>query len=247
MVNTPREPWYIAPKGHPAYESITYYLRLRYHLMPYIYTLAGMTWHNDYTIMRPLIMDFMAQPEVYDISDQYLFGPALMVAPVTEYEVREREVTFPETPGGWYDFYTGTHVSKGCERKLMSAPYEQIPLYVKAGSIIPTGPAISSTAAGHPEHLTLYVYAGADGTFTLYEDEGTNYNYEQGDYSHIPINWNDDTRTLTIAAREGSFSGILPTRTITIVLIDVLHAQPFSPNAIGHTITYSGDEISVEL
>ncbi len=242
-----REPWHIAPKEHPAYESITYYLRLRYHLMPYIYTLAGMTWHNDYTIMRPLIMDFMAQSEVYDISDQYLFGPALMVAPVTEYEVREREVTFPETQGGWYDFYTGTHVSKGCERKLMSAPYERIPLYVKAGSIIPTGPAISSTAAGHPVQLTLYVYAGSNGTFTLYEDEGVNYNYEQGAYSQIPINWNDDTRTLTIEAREGSFSGMLPTRTITIILIDIHHAQPFSPNAIGYTITYSGDEISVEL
>lgn len=242
-----REPWHIAPEGHPAYESITYYLRLRYHLMPYIYTLAGMTWHNDYTIMRPLIMDFASQRETYDIGDQYLFGPALMVAPVTEYEAREREVTFPATRGGWYDFYSGIHVSAGGERKMMPAPYERIPLYVKAGSIIPTGPAISSTKAGHPERLTLYVYAGADGTFTLYEDEGTNYNYEQGAYSQIPIHWDDATRTLTLAAREGSFSGMPTTRTIAIVLTDAHHAQPFSPDAAGHTLTYTGEEVSVVL
>lgn len=242
-----REPWYIAPEGHPAYESITYYLRLRYHLMPYIYTLAGMTWHNDYTIMRPLIMDFASQRETHDIGDQYLFGPALMVAPVAEYEAREREVTFPATRGGWYDFYSGIHVSAGDERKMMPAPYERMPLYVKAGSIIPTGPAISSTKAGHPERLTLYVYAGADGTFTLYEDEGTNYNYEQGAYSQIPIHWDDATRTLTLAAREGSFSGMPTTRTIAIVLTDAHHAQPFSPDAAGHALTYTGEEVSVVL
>lgn len=242
-----REPWYIAPEGHPAYESITYYLRLRYHLMPYIYTLAGMTWHNDYTIMRPLIMDFASQRETHDIGDQYLFGPALMVAPVAEYEAREREVTFPATRGGWYDFYSGIHVSAGDERKMMPAPYERMPLYVKAGSIIPTGPAISSTKAGYPERLTLYVYAGADGTFTLYEDEGTNYNYEQGAYSQIPIHWDDATRTLTLAARKGSFSGMPTTRTIAIVLTDAHHAQPFSPDAAGHTLTYTGEEVSVVL
>ncbi len=242
-----REPWHIAPEGHPAYESITYYLRLRYHLMPYIYTLAGMTWHNDYTIMRPLIMDFASQRETHDIGDQYLFGPALMVAPVTEYEAREREVTFPATRGGWYDFYSGIHVSAGGERKMMPAPYERMPLYVKAGSIIPTGPAISSTKAGHPERLTLYVYAGADGTFTLYEDEGTNYNYEQGAYSQIPIHWDDATRTLTLAARKGSFSGMPTTRTIAIVLTDAHHTQPFSPDAAGHTLTYTGEEVSVVL
>lgn len=242
-----REPWHIAPEGHPAYESITYYLRLRYHLMPYIYTLAGMTWHNDYTIMRPLIMDFASQRETHDIGDQYLFGPALMVAPVTEDEAREREVTFPATRGGWYDFYSGIHVSAGDERKMMPAPYERMPLYVKAGSIIPTGPAISSTKAGHPERLTLYVYAGADGTFTLYEDEGTNYNYEQGAYSQIPIHWDDATRTLTLAARKGSFSGMPTTRTIAIVLTDAHHAQPFSPDAAGHTLTYTGEEVSVVL
>lgn len=242
-----REPWHIAPKGHPAYESITYYLRLRYHLMPYIYTLAGMTWHNDYTIMRPLIMDFASQRETHDIGDQYLFGPALMVAPVAEYEAREREVTFPATRGGWYDFYSGIHVSAGDERKMMPAPYERMPLYVKAGSIIPTGPAISSTKAGHPERLTLYVYAGANGTFTLYEDEGTNYNYEQGAYSQIPIHWDDATRTLTLAAREGSFSGMPTTRTITIVLTDAHHAQPFSPDAAEHTLTYTGEEVSIVL
>lgn len=242
-----REPWYIAPEGHLAYESITYYLCLRYHLMPYIYTLAGMTWHNDYTIMRPLIMDFASQRETHDIGDQYLFGPALMVAPVAEYEAREREVTFPATRGGWYDFYSGIHVSAGDERKIMPAPYERMPLYVKAGSIIPTDPAISSTKAGHPERLTLYVYAGADGTFTLYEDEGTNYNYELGAYSQIPIHWDDATRTLTLAAREGSFSGMPTTRTIAIVLTDAHHAQPFSPDAAGHTLTYTGEEVSVVL
>lgn len=242
-----REPWHIAPEGHPAYESITYYLRLRYHLMPYIYTLAGMTWHNDYTIMRPLIMDFVSQPKTYAIGDQYLFGPALMVAPVTEYEAREREVTFPATRGGWYDFYTGIHVSDGGERKPMPAPYERIPLYVKAGSIIPAGPAIQSTEAGHPHQLTLHLYAGADGHFTLYEDEGTNYNYEQGAYSQIPIHWDDTSRTLTIGTRQGNFKDMPATRTMAIVVTDAHTPQAFTPHSTSRTITYTGEEISVVL
>lgn len=133
-----REPWEIAPEGHPAYESIVYYTQLRYRLMPYIYSLAGMTYFDDYTIMRPLVMDFMDDEEVMNIGDTYMFGPAFMAAPVYEYGARTREVYFPECEG-WYDFYSNKFMEAGV-RKTVAAPYDRMPLYVRAGSIVPVGP-----------------------------------------------------------------------------------------------------------
>lgn len=158
-------------------------------MMPYIYSLAGMTWFNDYTIMRPLVMDFTADTNVNNVGDQFMFGPSFMVSPVYHYGDRSREVYFPKS-AGWYDFYTGKFQAGG-EKKMVDAPYERIPLFVRAGSIVPFGPEIQYTDEKQAEHIKLYVYQGADAAFTLYEDEGVNYNYEQGKYAMIPMTYNE--------------------------------------------------------
>ncbi|MBR4826413.1 MAG: DUF5110 domain-containing protein [Bacteroidales bacterium] len=199
-----RELWNIAPEGTPTYESILYYIKLRYRLMPYVYSLAGAVHFDDYTIMRGLPMDFPGDTAAREVSDQWMFGPALMPCPVCEYGARSREVYFPD--GVWYDFYTGAAVSGG-RAASVSAPYERIPLYVRAGSILPVGPDIqwSGDKAGAP--IELRVYPGADGSFVLYEDDGLSYAYERGEYSRVPLHWDDAARTLTVGAREGSFAG----------------------------------------
>jgi alpha-D-xyloside xylohydrolase len=218
-----REVWNIAPEGHPAYNSIVYYTQLRYRLMPYIYSLAGMTWLNDYTLMRPLVMDFAADRQTYNVGDQFLFGPALMAAPVYEYGARNRTVYFP-AGADWYDFYTGT-CTRGGKTVTVEAPYERMPLYVRSGSILPIGEEIQHTGERPESEITLYVFAGQSGHFTLYEDEGVNYNYEQGKYTTIPIGYNDDTRTLVIGARNGTFDGMPDKRTFRVVLVTPEHPQ----------------------
>lgn len=240
-----REPWEIAPEGHPAYKSIVYYTKLRYNLMPYIYSLAGMTWFKDYTLMRPLVMDFTADTDVNNISDQFMFGPAFMVSPVYEYGARSREVYFPQAEG-WYDFYTGKF-QKGGEKVEVKAPYERVPLYVRAGAIVPYGEDIQYTDEKPADHIILYVYQGADGEFTLYEDEGVNYNYEQGKYAMIPMEYDEEEKTLTIGKREGSFPGMLEKRTFTVVKVNPDKAQPFNLNAKGVEVDYTGEEVSVKL
>ena len=158
-----REVFNIAPESHPAYKSIVAYTKLRYNLMPYIYSLAGMTHFDDYTIMRPMVMDFTSDNYSRDIKDQYMFGPALLVAPVCEYGARSRSVYLPEGEQ-WYDFYTGAAVAAG-KNVTVDAPYERMPLFVRGGSIVPFGGDIQSTAEESKEPLTLYLYAGRDGSF----------------------------------------------------------------------------------
>lgn len=230
-----REIWNIAPENHPAYQSILYYTRLRYRLMPYIYSLAGMTWTDDYTIMRPLVMDFTADRQTFDISDQFMFGPSLMVSPVYQYGARSREIYFP-TGQGWYDFYTNKFI-KGGQRLSVSAPYDRIPLYVREGSILPVGPDMQYSNEKDPSEIALYVYPGADAIFTLYEDEGSNYNYEHGQYSSIQLRWNDHTRTLTIEERKGQYPGMIPVRRFTAIL----------PNGTHKAIDYKGQKIEISL
>ena len=234
-----REPWEIAPEGHPAYESIVYYSNLRYRLMPYIYSLAGMTWFEDYTIMRPLVMDFMTDSNVLNIGDTYMFGPAFMVAPVYEYGARTREVYFPECEG-WYDFYDNTFMEAGV-RKTVDAPYGRMPLYVRAGSLVPVGPQIQWSDEKPADVIDLYVYQGADGNFTLYEDENVNYNYEKGLYSMIDFSYDDDSKTLQISDRTGEFPGMLKERVFNII--------PVSKNGKGQaqTVNYVGSAVSVTL
>ncbi len=227
-----REPWEIAPEGHPAYESIVYYTKLRYTLMPYIYSLAGMTWFEDYTIMRPLVMDFMADANVTNIGDTYMFGPAFLVAPVYEYGAREREVYFPSCEG-WYDFYTNEFHNGGVVEKVV-APYERMPLYVRAGSIVPCGPEIQWSDEKQPDVIDIYVYMGADGEFTLYEDENVNYNYEKDMFSKIRFSYNDKMRLLSIEEREGEFPGMLVDRTFRVI--------PVSKSGLGRIqdVEYNG-------
>ena len=240
-----REVWNIAPEGHPAYNSILYYTKLRYNMMPYIYSLAGMTHFNDYTIMRPLVMDFTADVRVNNIGDQFMFGPALMVAPVYEYGARSREMYFPEGCG-WYDFYSGKYVAGGQKLKV-DAPYERIPLYVREGAIIPYGPDMQYSDEKPADVITLYIYEGGNGTFTLYEDEGVNYNYEKGAYATIPFSYNDAEGMLTIGDRTGSFPGMLEKRSFNIVKVGKDKPQPFDLKAEGKLVNYDGKALNVQI
>jgi alpha-D-xyloside xylohydrolase len=209
-----REVFNIAPASHPAYKSIVFYNKLRYQLMPYIYSLAGMTWLYDYTIMRGLSMDFYNDKDVSDIGDQYMFGPAMMVCPVYTCKARKREVYFP-SGSGWYDFYSGRYFSGG-EKRTVDAPYERIPLFVKEGSIIPAGSEIEYTSQKSADSISLYIYTGSDGTFILYEDENINYNYEKGAYIIIPFSYKESTGELTIGPQQGEYPGMLKDRTFFI-------------------------------
>ena len=234
-----REPWEIAPEGHPAYESIVYYTKLRYRLMPYIYSLAGMTYFKDYTIMRPLVMDFMADANVLNVSDTYMFGPAFMAAPVYEYGARTRDIYFPECEG-WYDFYTGRY-QEGGVRRIVDAPYDRMPLYVRAGSVVPFGPDMQWSDEKPADVIDLYVYQGADGSFTFYEDENVNYNYEKGAYAMIDFTYDDSMRLLSIGEYKGEFPGRLEERTFNVI--------PVSKDGIGkaRTVKYNGLATKVTL
>ncbi len=241
-----REVYNLAPENHPAYKTIIYYDKLRYRLMPYIYSLAGMTWLNDYTIMRGLAMDFAADPEVYNIGDQYMFGPSMMACPVYKYKARERQVYFPNGTD-WFDFYTGKLI-KGGQLQTVPAPYDKMPLFVKAGSIIPVGPEIEYASHKPADPVILYVYTGADTEFRLYEDEGTTYNYEKGEYTVIPIRYSESTGELTIADREGSFPEMLKERTFRVRKISAGKAIPFDPNTKGdQEVKYTGSRIVVKI
>ena len=234
-----REPWEIAPEGHPAYESIVYYTKLRYALMPYIYSLAGKTWFEDYTIMRPLVMDFMEDNDVMNIGDSYMFGPSFLVAPVYEYGARSREMYFPECEG-WYDFYTNEFVAGG-RTETVAAPYDRMPLYVRAGSIVPVGPEIRWSDEKPANVIDLYIYQGAGGSFTLYEDENVNYNYEKGLCSMIGFDYDEDMKILTIGDRKGEFPGMLEERVFNVI--------PVSKDGVGkkQTVRYDGLSVKVVL
>ena len=230
-----REPWLVVPEDSEACELIVDIDRSRYELMPYIYTLASRTWFDDYTIMRPLVMDFTSDATAMNISDEFMFGDAILVCPVCEYGARNRKVYLPE--GKWFDPYGNTWYEGGREI-LADAPYEHIPLFVRAGRIIPTGDLVQSTAQKQ-DNICFTIYgSGSDASFTLYEDEGTNYNYEKGLYSRITVKWNADTQTATICDRKGSFPGMTETREMTIKLLDENGART-------KTVTYNGEETSV--
>lgn len=240
-----REPFNIAPTDHPAYKSIAYYNKLRYDLMPYLYSLAAMTHFNDYTIMRPLAMDFTLDNRTYNISDQYMFGPAFLVAPVYSNEARSRNVYLPEG-NLWYDFYTGEHYEGG-QTINATAPYERMPLFTKAGAIIPFGPDINWSDQKPADEITIYVYAGKNGEFSLYEDENTNYNYEKGMFATINMTYDDKNGIFTIGNREGTFPGMLKERDFTIVKVTKDEPQPYTKEAQGTKVHYTGKEISVKI
>ena len=241
-----REPWNIAPESHPAYKVIKNLLDMRYRMMPYLYSLAAKVHFNDYTMLRPLIMDFAADKKVENIGHQFMCGPAFMVSPVYVYGARDREVYFPEG-NVWYDFMTGKVESKGGESKVVSAPYDKTPVYVRGGSIVPFGPAMEYSDEKQAENIRLYVYEGADGEFTLYEDENDNYGYEAGRFANIKFSYDDAAHTLTIGEREGNFPGMLGKRTFTIVVVSASKAQGYDPEAKGIEVNYDGSAQTIEL
>jgi alpha-D-xyloside xylohydrolase len=222
------------------------YDKLRYRLMPYIYSLAWKVTSADYTIQRPLVMDWRADERTWNIGDEFMFGPALLVSPVLKANATRRSVYLPPSPA-WYDFWTGQQV-KGSQEIDAEAPLDRLPLYVRAGSILPMGPEIEYAAQDPGSPIELRVYRGADGTFDLYEDSGDSYDYEKGRHSVIPIRWNESASVLTIGDREGSFPEMVQKRTFRIVVVR-------SGHGIGGEVTsdadkeiiHQGTEIKVRL
>ena len=242
-----REVWNIAPADHPAYKTIVAYDKLRYRLMPYLYSMAGMVHLKDYTMMRGLVMDFNGDEKVLDIKDQWMFGSALMACPVGEYQKYSREVYLPKQKG-WYDFYTGAYHAGG-QTIVADAPYDKIPVFIPEGAILPIGPEMQWSDEKKPELIDLYVYAGKDGSYTLYEDEGTNYNYEKGKYAVIDFRYDDARKQVTIGARKGSFDGMLQKRRFNIILVDQKKQQGvnLAKSPKGKVVKYSGQAITVKL
>ena len=242
-----REVWNIAPADHPAYKTIVAYDKLRYRLMPYLYSMAGMVHLKDYTMMRGLVMDFNGDEKVLDIKDQWMFGSALMACPVGEYQKYSREVYLPKQKG-WYDFYTGAYHAGG-QTIVADAPYDKIPVFIPEGAILPIGPEMQWSDEKKPELIDLYVYAGKDGSYTLYEDEGTNYNYEKGKYAVIDFKYDDAWKQVTIGARKGSFDGMLQKRRFNIILVDQKKQQGvnLAKSPKGKVVKYAGQAMTVKL
>ncbi len=241
-----REMFNIAPENHPAYQAMLAYDKLRYRLMPYIYSLTGMTWLNDYTIMRPLAMDFTEDKNVLNIDDQFMLGPFILVNPVYEYKARSRKVYLPSGTG-WYDFNSGKYYEGGQTIDAL-APYNSIPLFIKEGTILPVGPEIQFTTEKPADPITLFVFDGKDGSFTLYEDENTNNNYTKGAYSLIKLNFINAKKTLVINERKGEFNGMLENRQFNIILVNKTKQGKLkldrTPDLI---IKYNGKEQSADL
>ena len=242
-----REVWNIAPADHPAYKTIVAYDKLRYRLMPYLYSMAGMVHLKDYTMMRGLVMDFNGDEKVLDIKDQWMFGSALMACPVGEYQKYSREVYLPKQKG-WYDFYTGAYHAGG-QTIVADAPFDKIPVFIPEGAILPIGPEMQWSDEKKPELIDLYVYAGKDGSYTLYEDEGTNYNYEKGKYAVIDFKYDDARKQVTIGARKGSFDGMLQKRRFNIILVDQKKQQGvnLAKSPKGKVVKYAGQAMTVKL
>jgi alpha-D-xyloside xylohydrolase len=241
-----REMWELGGESHPAYQTELKFDRIRYRLLPYLYSLAGAVTHDAGTILRPLVMDFRTDKRALDISDQFSFGGAFLVSPVTTYKARSRSVYLPKA-AGWYDLWTGASVAGG-QTIDAAAPYESMPVHVKAGAIVPMGPELQYTDEKPADPIVLWIYAGADGAFTLYEDDGLSYGYEKGAFSRIPMKWNDATRTLTLGKREGSFAGMLKERRFEVVLVakDKPVGFSFEPKS-DKTVHYDGGVVELKL
>jgi alpha-D-xyloside xylohydrolase len=229
--------------GKDDQEILTKYDSLRYRLLPYIYSLAWQVTHNGYTLMRPLVMDYREDVTARDIGNQYMFGPALMVTPVTDPGVDSQRVYLPQS--NWYNFWTGEEL-KGGKFTTVAAPLETLPLLARAGSIVPMGPFLQYSNQKPEDPIELRVYPGANGNFTLYEDDGLTYEYEKGAYATIPIHWDDASHTLTVGARQGSFPGMLEHRTFKIVWVSQGHGVGINPTDVpDKTVQYDGQALTV--
>ncbi len=267
--DAPREIWQFGKKGEPVYDAIEKQIRLRYRLIPYIYSTAWQVTSNNDSYMRPLFADFAQDKKVWDMTDEFMFGHSILAAPIVDpqyteekiirtnamtgwdkqnekvKELKNENIDFTATktatkylPKGadWYDFWTGKSY-KGGQNVTLETTLDRVPMFVRAGSILPLGPEMQYIGEKSWDNLEVRVYPGADGTFTLYEDEGDNYNYEKGSYATITFQWNDRARTLTIGSRQGGFKGMILERTFIIVLPDGQTKQ----------VAHNGDETVVKL
>lgn len=231
------------------------YDKLRYRLLPYIYSLAGRVTQNNYTIMRSLAFDFKNDPNVFSIPDQYMFGPAFLVNPVTEQLYtgtnaangkHTRDVYLPKTTS-WYDFWTGKKYNGG-QTLTQDVPIETMPLYVKAGSIIPMGPVVQYATEKPSSVIELRIYPGANGQFQIYEDANDTYGYEKGQFATFNITWNDQLRQLSVSPVKGSFPGMLKQRTFNVVVVNGAHGADSVPaDHFDKTFKYSGSAVTVKL
>ncbi|NMA73716.1 MAG: DUF5110 domain-containing protein [Bacteroidales bacterium] len=259
-----KEIYNLGKKGDWVYDSEEKYIHLRYALLPYMYSTAWEVTNNSGSFLRALFMDFNEDKKVHNISNQYMFGKAFLVTPVTKnmyvfsdkdrwedpYEdfskIGVQEVYLPKDTK-WIDFWTGETFNGG-QTVTKEVPIDIIPLYVRAGSIIPYGPKVQYSTEKRWNNLEIRIYPGSNGEFVLYEDENDNYNYEKGAYSTIKFNWDDSKRTLSISERSGEFKGMLKSRKFNIVVVD-------SNNGIGSeqstkfskTVSYNGKSKSIRL
>ena len=237
----------------PMKANLLRYDNLRYRLLPYIYSLSSKVTNEGYTILRSLAFDFREDTGIKSIPDEYMFGSAFLVSPVTErmYSLpnsknikKTRKVYLPKS-ANWYDFWTGKLIAGG-QTIDAAAPIETLPLYIKAGSIVPMGPYLQYATEKVADPIEIRVYTGADADFVLYEDENDTYNYEQGKFSTIALNWNEASKTLTIKDRKGEFPGMLKDRTFRIVYVTTTNGKGIEPAAKAQTVKYSGQEISIK-
>jgi alpha-D-xyloside xylohydrolase len=241
-----REIYHLAPQGSEVYDSLVWHDRLRYRLLPYIYTVAADTFHDDGTIMRGLAMDFTNDAAARDVRDEYLFGKAFLVAPVHQFKARERPVYLP-TGAEWYDFHSGQRHAGG-QSLQAAAPLGRMPLFVRSGSIVPVGPAIQYSAEKPGAPITLLVFTGSDGAFDLYEDDGVSYGYEKGEFSRIPLRYDAAKGTLTIGERAGSYPGMPEERTFKVRWIKAGAKAPADLDAAADvSVEYKGAAITVSV
>ena len=267
--DAPREIWQFGKKGEPVYDAIEQQIRLRYRLIPYLYSTAWQVTSNNESYLRPLFSDFAADRKVWDIADEFMFGRSILAAPILDPQYTEEKIVRTDAMTGWdrkdvsgeksdvrgldftatkeatkylpkgaewYDFWTNKRY-KGGQNVTLQTSIDRVPMFVRAGSILPLGPEMQYVGEKKWDNLEVRIYPGANGMFMLYEDEGDNYNYEKGYYATITFSWNDKARTLTIGTRQGGYVGMILDRTFNIVL----------PDGSSRQVEYNGNEISVKL
>lgn len=259
----PREIYQFGEKGNPTYDAIEKYIRLRYHLLPYLYSISWEVTSQQSSMMRALVMDFASDKQALDINDEFMVGKSLLVSPVTEPMywknkqsgaktmmvedfsiVKSKEVYLPKG-ADWFDFWTGDYMPGG-QKVAKEVPLDILPLYVKAGSIVPWGPAVQYADEKKWDNLEIRVYEGANGEFVLYEDENDNYNYKNGVYSTIRFSWNNKKKTLTIEDRKGSFPGMIANRTFNIVFVNSEQGIGAELSvAYDYVVSYSGKKVTI--
>ncbi|MBN2275819.1 MAG: DUF5110 domain-containing protein, partial [Bacteroidales bacterium] len=256
--DAPREIYQFGKKGDIVYDAIEKYIKLRYILLPYIYSTSWDVSANQSSMTRALVMDFANDKKALDINDEYMFGKSILVGPVTSpmyskdsredfSTVKSREIYLP-AEAEWYDFWTGEKLAGG-QKLTRETPLDIMPLYIKAGSILPFGPDVQYATEKKWDELEIRIYPGANGEFTLYEDEGDNYNYENGAYSTLTFTWDEARKTLSIGDRKGSFRGMLPARKFNIVRVEQGRGAEITDEAENYdkTVTYLGKKMVIKL